>query len=41
MDDNFLSFVINIIVNVVVFLATISKFYIEEIPNVAEVRKMD
>ena len=37
MDDNFLSFTINIIVNVVIFLATMSKFYIEEIPNVAEV----
>ena len=37
MDDNFLSFTINIIVNVVMFLATMSKFYIEDRPNVAEV----
>ena len=37
MDDNFLSFTINIIVNIVIFLATMSKFYIEDRPNVAEV----
>ena len=37
MDDNFLSFTINIIVNVIMFLATMSKFYIEDRPNVAEV----
>ena len=39
MDDNFLSFAINIIVNVVMLLATMSKFYIEDRPNVAEVIK--
>ena len=39
MDDNFLSFTINIIVNVVMLLATMSKFYIEDRPNVAEVIK--
>ena len=37
MDDNYLSFTINIIVNIVIFLATMSKFYIEDRPNVAEV----
>ena len=37
MDDNFLSFTINIIVNIVIFLATMSKFYIEDRPNVGEV----
>ena len=37
MDENFLSFAINIIVNVIMFLATMSKFYIEDRPNVAEV----
>ena len=37
MDDNFLSFTINIIVNIVIFLATMSKLYIEDRPNVAEV----
>ena len=37
MDDNFLSFTINIIVNIVISLATMSKLYIEDRPNVAEV----
>ena len=41
MDDNFLSFVINTIVNVVMLLATMSKFYLEDIPNVAEVIKQN
>ena len=40
MDDNFLSFTINIIVNVIMFLATMSKFYIEDRPNVAEVKNV-
>ena len=39
MDDNFLSFAINITVNVVMLLATMSKFYVEDRPNVAEVMK--
>ena len=41
MDDNFLSFVINTIVNVIMLLATMSKFYLEDIPNVAEVIKQN
>ena len=37
MDDHFLSFTININVNVLSFLATVSKFYIDSRPNVSEV----
>ena len=39
MDDNFLSFSINLTVNVVMLLAKMSKFYIEDRPSVAGVRK--
>ena len=37
-DEVFLSRTINIIVNVFTFLGTLAKFYIEDRPNVAEVR---
>ena len=37
-DEFFLSRTINIIVNVLTFLGTLAKFYIEDRPNVAEVR---
>ena len=37
MDDDFLSFTINLNVNVLTFLGTMSKLYIEERPNVSEV----
>ena len=37
-DEVFLSRTINIIVNVLTFLGTLAKFYIEDRPNVAEVR---
>ena len=36
-DEVFLSRTINIIVNVLTFLGTLAKFYIEDRPNVAEV----
>ena len=37
-DEVFLSRAINIIVNILTFLGTLAKFYIEDRPNVAEVR---
>ena len=37
-DEVFLSRTINIIVNVLTFIGTLAKFYIEDRPNVAEVR---
>ena len=37
-DEVFLSRTINIIINVLTFLGTLAKFYIEDRPNVAEVR---
>ena len=37
-DEVFLSRAINIIVNILTFLGTLAKFYIEDTPNVAEVR---
>ena len=37
-DEVFLSRTINIIVNILTFLGTLAKFYIEDRPNVAEVR---
>jgi hypothetical protein len=39
-DEVFLSRTINIIVNVLTFLGTLAKFYIEDRPNVAEVRNL-
>ena len=38
MDDNFLSLTISLNVYVLIFLSTLTKFYLDDRPNVTEVR---